>query len=115
MGSALLDQDGTAGRDFYWSWTLRNSLSACYSNQCVASVRWHLRTRGESRRGSDLYDALLDVSEFVLAHSAQAQSRSSALTTAEGIRFRLAAPGHHPCKVVWSSDGPRIEAVFPFD
>jgi hypothetical protein len=61
----------------------------------------------------DLYDALLDVCEFVHAHPGQAQSRSSALTTSEGVRFRLAAPGHHPYKVFWSSDGPRIEAVFP--
>ena len=61
----------------------------------------------------DLYDALLDVCEFVLANPGQARSRSSALTTAEGIRFRLAVPGHHPYKVFWSSDGPRIEAVFP--
>lgn len=62
----------------------------------------------------DPYDALLDVCVFVLAHPGQAQSRSSALTTAEGIRFRLAVPGHHPYKVFWSSDGPRIEAVFPY-
>jgi hypothetical protein len=62
----------------------------------------------------DLYDALLDVCEFVLANPGQAQSRSSALMTAEGIRFRMAVPGHHPYKVFWSSDGPRIEAVFPY-
>jgi len=62
----------------------------------------------------DLYDALLDVCEFVLANPGRAQSRSSALTTTEGIRFRLAVPGHHPYKVFWSSDGPRIEAVFPY-
>ena len=62
----------------------------------------------------DLYDALLDVCEFVFANPGQAQSCSSALTTAEGIRFRLAVPGHHPYKVFWSSDGPRIEAVFPY-
>lgn len=61
-----------------------------------------------------LYGALLDVCEFVLANPGQAQSRSSALITAEGIRFRLAVPGHHPYKVFWSSDGPRIEAVFPY-
>jgi hypothetical protein len=60
----------------------------------------------------DLYEALLDVCEFVLADPGSAQSRSSALTTSEGTRFRLAVPGHHPNKVVWSSDGPRIEAVF---
>ena len=62
----------------------------------------------------DLYEAILDVCEFVLAHPGQAQSRSSVLTTAEGIRFRFAVPGHHPYKVFWSSDGLRIEAVFPY-
>lgn len=68
----------------------------------------------ESGSVPDLYDALLDVCEFVLANPGQAQSRSSALTTAEGIRFRLAVPSHHPYKIFWSSDGPRIEAVFPY-
>jgi hypothetical protein len=67
----------------------------------------------ESGDDLDLYDALLDVCEFVLASPGQAQSRSSALSTTEGIRFRLAVPGHHPYKVFWSSEGPRIEAVFP--
>ncbi len=62
----------------------------------------------------DLYDALMDVCEFVLADPGAAQARSSALTTAGGIRFRLAVPGRHPYKVFWSSDGPRIEAVFPY-
>jgi hypothetical protein len=68
----------------------------------------------ENGDDSDLYDALLDVCEFVLANPGRAQSRSSALRTAEGIPLRLAAPGHHPYKVFWSSDGPRIEAVFPY-
>ena len=62
----------------------------------------------------ELYDALLDVCEFVLANPGQAQARSSVLSTAVGIRFRLAVPGHHPYKVFWSSDVPRIEAVFPY-
>lgn len=68
----------------------------------------------ESGDDPDLYEALLDVCEFVLAHLGPAQSRSSALTTSVGIRFRLAVPGHHPYKVFWSSEGPRIEAVFPY-
>jgi hypothetical protein len=62
----------------------------------------------------DLYEAILDVCEFVLSEPGKAQARSSALTTAEGIRFRFAVPGHHPYKVFWSSGGPRIEAVFPY-
>ncbi len=70
----------------------------------------------EIENGDDpeLYDALLVVGEFVLANPVQAQARSSALTTLEGICFRVAVPGHHPYKVFWSSDGPRIEAVFPY-
>ncbi|NNN01258.1 MAG: hypothetical protein HKL86_05430 [Acidimicrobiaceae bacterium] len=68
----------------------------------------------ENRDNPDLYDALLDVCEFVLANPERAQSRSSALTTSEGIRFRFAVPGHHPYKIFWSSDAPRIEAVFPY-
>jgi hypothetical protein len=68
----------------------------------------------ESGDDLDLYEALLDVCEFVLAHRGPAQSRSSALTTSEGIRFRWAVPDHHPYKVFWSSEGPRIEAVFPY-
>ncbi|MFI5035869.1 MAG: hypothetical protein ACHQFZ_06655 [Acidimicrobiales bacterium] len=68
----------------------------------------------ENGGDADLYDAILDVCEFVLAEPGKAQARSSALTTAEGIRFRFAVPGHYPYKVFWSSDGPRIEAVFPY-
>jgi hypothetical protein len=39
---------------------------------------------------------------------------SAAVQTADGIVFRLAVPGRHPYKVFWSSDGPRIEAIFPY-
>ena len=69
----------------------------------------------ESGNNPDLYNALLDVCEFVLTNPGQAQSRSSALTTTEGIRFRLAVPRHHPYKIFWSSKGPRIEAVFQYE
>jgi hypothetical protein len=67
----------------------------------------------ENGNNPDLYDALIDVCEFIFANPGLAQSRSSALATTEGIRFRLAVPGQHPYKVFWSSKGPRIEAVFP--
>ncbi|MHB2029453.1 MAG: hypothetical protein ACYCPT_11630, partial [Acidimicrobiales bacterium] len=53
----------------------------------------------ENGSDPDLYNALMDVCEFVLANPRQAQSRSSALTTSDGIRFRLAVPGRHPYKV----------------
>ena len=65
--------------------------------------------------GSDvgLYNAVLDACELIFRLPAQAQARSTAITTAEGIRLRLPVVGHPPYKVFWSSDGPRIEVVFP--
>lgn len=66
-------------------------------------------------RGPDisLYNAVLDACDLIFRLPAQAQSRSTAITTNEGIRLRLPVTGHPPCKVFWSSQGPRIEAVFP--
>lgn len=63
---------------------------------------------------SNLYNDILTICEFILESPARAQSLSSALTTKEGIRSRLSVPEHHPYKVFWSSNGPRIEAVFPY-
>ena len=60
-----------------------------------------------------LYNDIVTVCEFILDNPDSAQSRSSAITTEQGIRFRYAVPGRSPYKVFWSSDGPRIEAVFP--
>ncbi len=60
-----------------------------------------------------LYEAILDACELVFQHPARAQALSTAITTAEGIRFRLPVLGHPPYKVFWSAGGPRIEAVFP--
>jgi acyl CoA:acetate/3-ketoacid CoA transferase len=61
----------------------------------------------------DLYNAVLDACELIFRLPAQAQARSTAITTSEGIRFRLPVAGHPPYKVFWSTEGPRIEAVFP--
>ena len=61
----------------------------------------------------DLYNAVLDACELVFKAPARAQAMSTAIATREGIRLRLPVPGHPPYKVFWSSDGPRIEAVFP--
>jgi len=61
----------------------------------------------------DLYNDVMDVCEAIFASPARAQGMSAAVQTADGIVFRLAVPGRHPFKVFWSSDGPRIEAVFP--
>lgn len=68
----------------------------------------------EASGDPELYDAILVICEFVLDRPAEAQSRSSALTTREGICFRLPVPGHHPYKIFWTRSGPRIEAVFPY-
>ena len=61
----------------------------------------------------DLYNAVLDACELVFRAPARARAMSTAITTQEGIRLRLPVPGHPPYKVFWSSEGPRIEAVFP--
>ena len=61
----------------------------------------------------DVYNAILDACELIFLLPAQAQAQSTAITTAEGIRLRLPVAGHPPYKVFWSSDGPRIEVVFP--
>ena len=61
----------------------------------------------------DLYNDVLAVCETIFQTPLLAQSLSSAITTREGIRLRFPVPGHHPYKVFWSSEGPRIEAIFP--
>ncbi|MBE5477844.1 hypothetical protein E3G68_005177 [Mycobacteroides abscessus] len=61
----------------------------------------------------DLYNSILDTIELIFRVPAQAQSLSTAITTADGIRMRLPVIGHPPYKVFWSTQGPRIEAVFP--
>jgi hypothetical protein len=61
----------------------------------------------------DLYDAVLTVCEFVFSQPSRARSMSSAVQTETGVVLRLAVPSRHPYKVFWTSDGPRIEAVFP--
>ena len=62
----------------------------------------------------DLYNRVLDTIEFICRLPGQAaQSLSTAITTPGGIRVRLPVIGHQPCRVFWSTDGPRIEAIFP--
>ena len=60
-----------------------------------------------------LYNAVLDACELIFRFPAKAQSLSTAITTAEGIRLRYPVPGHWPYKVFWDSEGPRVEAIFP--
>jgi len=61
----------------------------------------------------DRYNAVLDACELIFRMPGQAHYLSTAVTTNEGIRMRLPVPGHARHKVFWSTDGPRIEAVFP--
>lgn len=69
----------------------------------------------EQQTDPDLYNATLDACQLIFEATGLAQSNSSAIQTAEGIRFRLPVAGHPPYKVFWSltGSGPRIEAVFP--
>lgn len=67
----------------------------------------------ESGPDVELYNAVLDACELIFRMPAEAQALSTAITTTEGIRLRLPVAGHPPYKVFWSSEGLRIEAVFP--
>lgn len=62
-----------------------------------------------------LYNDILTVCELVFTDPSRAQSMSAAVRAEHGIVFRLSVPSRHPYKVFWSSDGPRIEAVFPYE
>lgn len=66
----------------------------------------------ESGPDLDLYNAVLDACELIFRMPAQAHALSSAVTTKDGVRLRLPVAGHPPYKVFWSTEGPRIEAVF---
>jgi hypothetical protein len=59
----------------------------------------------------DRFNASLDACELIFRLPAQAQARSAAITTKEGVRFRLPVAGHPPHMAFWSSKVPRIEAV----
>ena len=60
-----------------------------------------------------LYNAVLTACELIGQNPSLAQSMSAAVRTDSGIVFRFPVPDRYPYKVFWSSDGPRIEAVFP--
>lgn len=62
---------------------------------------------------ADLYNSILDAIDLIFRLPGQAQSLSTAITTPDGIRMRLPVIGHPPYKIFWSTDGPRIEAIFP--
>ena len=64
-------------------------------------------------KDTDLYDAVLAACELIFTAPSVAQSYSAAVTTGSGIVLRLPVAGHPPYKVFWTSDAPRVEAVFP--
>ncbi len=61
----------------------------------------------------DLYNAILDTCDLIFRMPSEAQAMSSAITTRDGIRLRLPVSGYPRYKVFWSTEGPRIEAIFP--
>ena len=61
----------------------------------------------------ELYNAVLDACELVFDSPDRARRHSSAVTTHDGVLYRLPVVGDPPYKVFWSASGPRIEAVFP--
>ena len=61
-----------------------------------------------------LYDDILTICEQIFVDPARARSMSAAITIERGIVLRLAVPGRAPYKVFWTTEGPRIEAVFPY-
>ena len=67
----------------------------------------------ESGPDVGLYNAILDACELIFRLPGEAHALSTAITTKDGLRMRLPVPGHPPYKVFWSTEGPRIEAVFP--
>lgn len=73
------------------------------------------RQLDELEAGPDiaLYNAILDTCDLIFRLPNHARMRSSAITTNDGVMLRLAVQGHFPYKVFWSTQGPRIEAIFP--
>jgi hypothetical protein len=61
----------------------------------------------------DLYNAAPDDYDLIFRLPGQAQALSTAITTTEGVRLRLPVAGYPRYKIFWSTDGPRIDAVFP--
>ena len=62
----------------------------------------------------ELYSDVIDACEAIFTSPSRAQGMSAAVQTSDGIVFRIAVPGRHPYKVFWTSEGPRIEAIFPY-
>ena len=61
-----------------------------------------------------LYRDLVDTCEAILDNPSKHRAAASAVVTHDGIVLRTVVPGRAPYKIFWSTDGPRIEAVFPY-
>ncbi|MCL2467357.1 MAG: hypothetical protein FWF02_02890 [Micrococcales bacterium] len=61
-----------------------------------------------------LYRDLVDTCEAILDDPSRHRAAASAVVTHDGVVLRTPVPRRPPYKVFWSSDGPRIEAVFPY-
>lgn len=61
----------------------------------------------------DLYDDILLTCALIFSSPSRAQAMSSAIRTDSGIVMRMPVPARHPYKIFWTTDVPRIEAVFP--
>jgi len=68
----------------------------------------------ETRGPTELYLAAVDTCESILDNPSAARRRAAAIQTKEELRFRTPVNGFPDLKVFWSSDGPRIEAIFPY-
>lgn len=63
-----------------------------------------------------VYNAVLDVCELIFTDPDAARAESSAaITEGGGLVFAYPVPGTYPLRVWWTSAGPRIEAVFPYE
>lgn len=82
-------------------------------DDAYSEIAWEQLDALEKGPDPDLYNAVLDACELVFRALPAAQARSTAVQAADGIRMRLPVVGHPPYKVFWSTDGPRVEAVFP--
>ncbi len=63
----------------------------------------------------DLYEDVLGVCHEIFDQPGLVRARSGAIRTIQGVRLVTSVPGRFPMKVFWSTDGPRIEAVFPYE
>lgn len=66
-------------------------------------------------KGADmnLYNAVLQGVDLIFDHPREARLRSTAVSSNDGVVYRLPVVGHRPYKIFWTSEGPSIEAVFP--